>query len=144
MARVLLTEDDLSVRTFVRRALQLDGHDVVEAEDGAEALALLATQDFHCDLIVSDITMPEVDGITLACLAKTQRPELLIILMTGFFNERERADHLDGVVLEILSKPFGLTDIRRAVSPAVARLAEPMSAAAAVACGGRQSAASAA
>lgn len=119
MARVLLTEDDQSVRTFVRRALQLDGHDVVEAEDGAEALALLATDDFHCDLIVSDITMPEVDGITLACLAKTQRPDLLIILMTGFFNERERADHLDGIVLEILSKPFGLSDIRRAVSHAV-------------------------
>lgn len=129
MARVLLTEDDLSVRTFVRRALQLDGHDVVEAEDGAEALALLATDDFHCDLIVSDITMPEVDGITLACLAKTQRPDLLIILMTGFFNERERADHLDGIVLEILSKPFGLSDIRRAVSHAVQAIhPEPLAA----------------
>lgn len=141
MARVLLTEDDLSVRTFVRRALQLDGHDVVEASDGAEALALLATDDFHCDLIVSDITMPEVDGITLACLAKTQRPDLAIILMTGFFNERERADHLDGVVLDILSKPFGLSDIRRAVSHAVENLT---GAAAAAACPATQSAASAA
>ncbi|MEP4032925.1 response regulator, partial [Roseibium polysiphoniae] len=58
MARILLTEDDEAVRSFVQRALELDGHTVKAAEDGAEAVEVLTREQGKFDLLVSDIKMP--------------------------------------------------------------------------------------
>lgn len=120
MARILLTEDDESVRAFVKRALELDGHEVMTAEDGGIALEVLAEQNGGFDLLVSDIMMPVLDGIALALSVARDYPALVILLMTGFADQRERAFGLDSLVYDIVPKPFTLADIRDAVGRALA------------------------
>ncbi|PIO98396.1 response regulator [Pleomorphomonas carboxyditropha] len=119
MARILLTEDDESVRAFVKRALELDGHEIVEAEDGGIALEILNTRQDSFDLLLSDIMMPVMDGIALALAVARDHPGLPILLMTGFADQRERAFGLDSLVSDVVSKPFTLAEIRVAVARAL-------------------------
>ena len=125
MARILLAEDDDSVRAFVRRALELDGHAVLAVEDGATALEVLETDGGGFDLLVSDIKMPIMDGIALALNVARDRPDLPILLMTGYADQRERAHGLDQIVRDVVSKPFTLADIRRIVTATLAGAVEP-------------------
>lgn len=118
MARILITEDEASLRMFVARALRLDGHETVEACDGAEGLELLSES--HYDLLLSDVRMPIMDGIALAHAAATDHPRTKILLMTGFAEQRERADDLMEKIVDVVSKPFALPDIRKAVARALA------------------------
>ncbi|MBL0374717.1 response regulator [Rhizobium sp. KVB221] len=118
MARILITEDEDSLRTFVARALRMDGHETVEAADGAEGLEAL--DDGRFDLLLSDIRMPVMDGIELAHKAHATHPELKILLMTGYAEQRERADDLAAKIVDVVSKPFSLPDIRKAVALALA------------------------
>lgn len=119
MACILLTEDDESVRAFVKRALELDGHQVTEAEDGGIALEILTARQATFDLLLSDIMMPVMDGIALALAAARDFPDLPILLMTGFADQRERAFGLDSLVRDVVSKPFSLAEIRVAVARAL-------------------------
>ena len=118
MAKILITEDEDSLRSFVARALRLDGHETIEAADGAEGLEKLQEQEF--DLRLSDIRMPVMDGIELAHRAAAERPGMRILLMTGYAEQRERADDLMEKIIDVVSKPFALPDIRRAVARALA------------------------
>ncbi|WP_321500554.1 response regulator [Breoghania sp.] len=120
MARILVTEDDEAVRSFVKRALELDGHSVEIAEDGGEAVDVLKQYGGAFDLVLSDIKMPVMDGIALALVVARDWPSLRILLMTGFADQRERAHNLDALVHDVVTKPFSLADIRRAVSMALA------------------------
>ncbi len=120
MARILLTEDDEAVRSFVKRALELDGHSVEVAEDGGEGVETLTRENGEFDLLVSDIKMPVMDGIALALHTARDFPELPILLMTGFADQRERANGLDALVHDVITKPFSLADIRKAVRDAIA------------------------
>jgi CheY-like chemotaxis protein len=125
MARILLAEDDDSVRAFVSRALELDGHSVLAVEDGAIALETLGDDPGGFDLLVSDIKMPVMDGIALALNVARDKPDLPILLMTGYADQRERAHGLDQIVRDVVSKPFTLADIRRIVTATLAGHAEP-------------------
>jgi CheY-like chemotaxis protein len=118
MARILVVEDDPSVRSFTARALQADGHDVDTAEDGGEGLERIGAGEGH-DLVLSDIRMPVMDGIEMAQRAAAASPELKILLMTGYAEQRERAEHLSGIIIDVVQKPFTLTQIRNAVSRAL-------------------------
>jgi DNA-binding response OmpR family regulator len=118
LMRILLTEDDESVRAFVSRALELDGHKVETACDGVEAMDRLSEKDGGYDLLVSDVKMPLMDGIALAHKAAEKWPGLPILLMTGFADQRERADDLAEVIRDVVTKPFTLQQIRAAVSEA--------------------------
>ena len=120
MARILVTEDDDAVRSFVARALTLDGHRIVTAEDGADALETLAREACAFDLLLSDIRMPAMDGIELATKAAPQFPGLPILLMTGYADQRERAEGLDRIVHDVVQKPFSLAEIRTAVRATLA------------------------
>ena len=117
--RILLTEDDDSVRAFVSRALELDGHKVETACNGVEAMDCLSSNDGGFDLLVTDVKMPIMDGIALAHEASGQWPGLPILLMTGFADQRERAQDLADVIRDVVTKPFTLQQIREAVSEAV-------------------------
>jgi two-component system cell cycle response regulator CpdR len=119
MARILLTEDDEAVRSFVKRALELDGHTVQAVEDGGEAVEALTREKGAFDLLLSDIKMPVMDGIALALHTARDWPNLPILLMTGFADQRERANGLDALVHDVVTKPFSLADIRRAVKDAL-------------------------
>jgi two-component system, cell cycle response regulator CpdR len=115
MARILLVDDEPSVRAPLVRALAMDGHQAEEASDGAEALERLTSDEDVFDLLISDIRMPIMDGIALALAIGAQKPGFPIILMTGYAEQRERARELDGLVEDVLSKPFPLAEFRAAV-----------------------------
>ncbi|ABD90391.1 response regulator [Rhodopseudomonas palustris] len=120
MARVLIADDEESVRLMVARALALDGHQTVTAEDGAEALDILNRDRRSFDLLLTDIKMPIMDGIALALAAASGFPKLTILLMTGFADQRERTSGLDAIVHDVIAKPFSVEDIRAAVADALA------------------------
>jgi DNA-binding response OmpR family regulator len=119
MARILLTDDEESVRGFVRRALQMDGHAVELAFDGADALDKLIAAEGAFDLLLTDIRMPMMDGIELALAAARDYPALTILLMTGYADQRERAAGLDALIHDVVTKPFSLGQIRAAVAGAL-------------------------
>jgi CheY-like chemotaxis protein len=103
----------------VSRALELDGHKVETACNGVEAMERLSTNDGGFDLLVTDVKMPIMDGIALAHEASGHWPGLPILLMTGFADQRERAQDLADVIRDVVTKPFTLQQIREAVSEAI-------------------------
>lgn len=115
MARILLVDDEPSVRAPLLRALQIDGHTVEEAVDGSDALVRFTGADPDFDLVVSDIRMPIMDGIALTLSIAAEKPGFPIILMTGYAEQRERARELDGLVEDVLTKPFPLAEFRAAI-----------------------------
>ncbi len=120
MARILVTEDDDAVRAFVKRALELDGHEVMIACDGGEGLEVLREECGAFDLLLTDIKMPVMDGIALALAAARDFPRLTIMLMTGYADQRERASNLEALIHDVVTKPFTLAEIRAKVASALA------------------------
>jgi CheY-like chemotaxis protein len=120
MPRVLIAEDEASMRALVARAIAMDGHDTVTAQDGAEALEILTRDGGAFDLLLTDIQMPIMDGIALALSVARDFPKLKILLMTGFADQRERASNLSALVHDVITKPFSVADIRTAVADALA------------------------
>ena len=119
MPRVLIADDEYAMRTLVARAVAMDGHDIVTAQDGAEALEILTREDGAFDLLLTDIQMPIMDGIALALSAARDFPGLTILLMTGFADQRERASNLSAIAHDVITKPFSVADIRTAVADAL-------------------------
>jgi CheY-like chemotaxis protein len=120
MARILVAEDDDNVRAFVSRALAHLGHEVIEAEDGGIASEVMIEQDGQFDLLLSDIKMPVMDGIGLALTVASSYPEVTIMLMTGFADQRERAHGLDALIYDVIPKPFSLQQLMDKVGDAIA------------------------
>jgi two-component system, cell cycle response regulator CpdR len=120
MSRVLIADDEDSMRLLVARAIAMDGHEIVTAQDGAEALEILTREDGAFDLLLTDIQMPVMDGIALALSAARDFPNLTVLLMTGFADQRERASNLNAIVHDVITKPFSVADIRTAVADALA------------------------
>src|SRR5688500_360144 len=120
MPRVLIADDEDSMRTLVARAIAMDGHQTVTAEDGAEALENLARENGAFDLLLTDIQMPVMDGIALALAPARDFHGLTILLMTGFADQRERAHGLNAIAHDVITKPFSVADIRTAVADALA------------------------
>ena len=107
------------MRSLVARALTLDGHDVITANDGAEALELIVRTRGAFDLLLTDIRMPVMDGIALALATARDHPQVGILLMTGYADQRERASGLDALIHDVITKPFSLATIRGAVNDAL-------------------------
>ena len=84
MPKVLIADDEDSMRQLVARAIAMDGHETVTAQDGAEALEILTREQGAFDLLLTDIQMPVMDGIALGLATARDFPELKILLMTGF------------------------------------------------------------
>src|ERR1700756_2711428 len=98
----------------------MDGHQTVTAQDGAEALEILTRENGAFDLLLTDIQMPVMDGIALALSAARDFPNVTVLLMTGFADQRERASNLNAIVHDVITKPFSVADIRSAVADALA------------------------
>jgi two-component system cell cycle response regulator CpdR len=120
LPRVLIADDEDSMRMLVARAIAIDGHQTVTAQDGAEALEILTREQGGFDLLLTDIQMPVMDGIALALAAARDFPNLTILLMTGFADQRERAFGLNAIAHDVITKPFSVADIRTAVADALA------------------------
>ena len=107
MARILIAEDEASVREFITRALRGAGHYIDAVGDGSDARA----SGTPYDLLLTDILMPVMDGISLALTAARDTPTMFIMLMTGYSDQRERAYGLDEIIQDILLKPFTLDEL---------------------------------
>ena len=119
MAKILIAEDDENVRQFVARALAHAGHEITEAEDGGLAAEIMQEQNGAFDLLLSDIKMPVMDGIALALNVASAYPDITIVLMTGFADQRERAHGLEALIYDVIPKPFTLQALMEKVADAL-------------------------
>jgi two-component system, cell cycle response regulator CpdR len=120
MARILIAEDEEALRALCARGLTTDGHEVLSACDGSEALEILAREQGGFDLLLTDVRMPIVDGIALALSVARDFPALTILMMTGYADQRERAHNLEALIHDVIAKPFTLATLRTAVNGALA------------------------
>ena len=109
MAKIILAEDDESLRRFLTSALKKAGHDVTPFAQGDEALVCLEKEFF--DLLLTDIVMPVMDGIELARRATKIDPKMRIMFITGFAAVALAPDSQAPRTAKVLSKPFHLKDL---------------------------------
>ncbi|WP_336962477.1 cell cycle two-component system response regulator CpdR [Sphingobium aquiterrae] len=108
MIRILLAEDDEAMRQYLTRALEKSGYEVVAVDRGTAAVPLIETD--HFDLLLTDIVMPEMDGIELAQHAATVAPNMRVMFITGFAAVTLKAGKAVPQA-KVLSKPFHLRDL---------------------------------
>lgn len=120
MAKLLVAEDDFAVRDFVRRGLEMAGHEVVAVHEGQEALRRFEARGDVYDLLISDIRMAVIDGVTLARLVYKEQPQLPILFMTGYSSNLDENEFIPSVV-GVINKPFTLSQIQDAVDSALSR-----------------------
>lgn len=106
---ILLVEDEDAVRTFSARALSNKGYNVIDAPGGHEALKLLEEKKVQPELLITDVMMPEMDGTTLAKTVKAAHPEIKIIFISGYAEDKFK-EHL-GDAVWFLPKPFTLKQL---------------------------------
>lgn len=109
MARILLAEDDDSLRTFLSGALVKAGHDVIDFPDGDQALEALQNMVF--DLLLTDIVMPGIDGVELARKGAELDPNMRIVFITGFAAVALNPANQAPAKAKVLSKPFHLREL---------------------------------
>jgi two-component system, cell cycle response regulator CpdR len=108
MIRILLAEDEDAMRTYLARALENAGYEVIAVDRGTAAIPLLEMGDF--DLLLSDIVMPEMDGIELAQRCAEISPKTKVMFITGFAAVTLKASR-EAPQAKVLSKPFHLKDL---------------------------------
>ncbi|BCS34565.1 acetoacetate metabolism regulatory protein AtoC [Luteitalea sp. TBR-22] len=118
-ARILVVDDERSMREFLAIMLTREGYEIVAAENGAQALAALRQRSF--DLLISDIRMPDCSGIDVLREAKTLQPDLPGILMTAFSSTQTAIEALRTGALDYISKPFDVDEMKRVVAQALER-----------------------
>lgn len=106
--RILLAEDEDAMRSYLGRALEKAGYEVVAVDRGTAAVPMLESQ--HFDLLLSDIVMPEMDGIELAQRCNELSPKTKVMFITGFAAVTLKASR-EQPTAKVLSKPFHLRDI---------------------------------
>jgi two-component system cell cycle sensor histidine kinase/response regulator CckA len=115
---VLLVEDEPMVRSVAERALTRHGYKVMTADNGEDALEILAKGD-PIDLLISDVVMPGMDGPTMVREARKSRPDLKILFMSGYAEEQLRKS-IDIENVNFLPKPFSVTELAEAARNAAA------------------------
>jgi two-component system cell cycle response regulator CpdR len=109
MSKIILAEDDNDMRRFLAKALQNAGYDVVSFDNGLSAYERIREEPFT--LLLTDIVMPEMDGIELARRATELDPDLKVMFITGFAAVALNPDNQAPKDAKILSKPFHLRDL---------------------------------
>jgi len=108
-ARILLADDDRAIREALTRALTLEGYEVVQASDGAQALA--AIESHKPDVAVLDVMMPNVDGLTVCRVLRAERNRVPILMLTARTETSDRVAGLDAGADDYLAKPFELEEL---------------------------------
>jgi two-component system, NtrC family, response regulator AtoC len=118
MARLLVVDDEEGVRSYLADALDLSGHDVDTAADGAEALALVEKRSYH--VVLTDLKMPHVDGMSLLKTVRTQHPEMEVVMLTAHGDVESAVKAMKLGAFDFLQKPIpSPTVLRRVVERAV-------------------------
>jgi two-component system response regulator PilR (NtrC family) len=115
--RILVVDDELSVREFFEILLRKEGYEVVTSSDGAEALRLI--RDDYFDLVITDLQMKEVDGMTLLKEAKRVHADLPVIMITAFATTDSAVEAMKNGAFDYLSKPFKIDEIKITIEKAV-------------------------
>jgi hypothetical protein len=118
-ATVLVVEDEPALRTIMRKGLHRQGHRVLEASSGSEALALLAESDEPVHLVISDLVMPEMDGAEFLRRVARMRPGVPSILVSGYGAGQLPPDAELPTDQRFLAKPFAMDELARAVDGAL-------------------------
>ena len=119
--RVLLVEDEPNVRQVARRVLAFAGLQVVAVPSGAEALETLRRERGLFDVVLSDVMMPEMDGIEFAGRARAEFPALRFVFMTGYSDLSQDRDRAEGLCDAIVPKPFDMDQLVLALLQAATR-----------------------
>lgn len=116
-ARILVVDDESSVREFFQILLEKEGYDVVTATDGIDALRLIREQNF--DLLISDLQMKAGDGMTLLRESKKLHPETAVIMITAFATTDSAVEAMKSGAFDYVSKPFKIEEIKVTISRAL-------------------------
>ncbi len=114
---ILIADDDKCTQDVVSKFLKIKGFDVTTAECGTEALSLFIIRPF--DMVLTDLHMPEMDGLSLATHIKKRSPETPIVLLTGDHKEAVLKKVESGPFYSVLFKPFRLVDLHRTIQGAL-------------------------
>ena len=120
--RILLADDDRAIRDALARALGLQGYDILQAHDGAAALAMVEKE--KPDVAILDVMMPNVDGLTVCRVLRAERNRLPILMLTARTETADRVAGLDAGADDYLAKPFELDELFARVR-ALLRRAKP-------------------
>src|ERR1700744_3569725 len=115
--QVLIVDDEPNLRKILSAQLSRDGYDVLTAEDGEQGLDLL--REHHIDLVITDLKMPKVDGMTLLKRALEEDPELPIVLITAHGTIDTAVEALQRGAFDFVTKPFDKDEVRQIVSKAL-------------------------
>ncbi|MDP3041009.1 MAG: sigma-54 dependent transcriptional regulator [Deltaproteobacteria bacterium] len=119
MAKILVADDELSMREFLKILLTKEGHEVICAADGEEALSLF--QAHPCDLLVSDIKMAKVDGLELLRKVKEFRPNMAVVMITAYGSPEDAIAAMKAGAYDYLTKPFKLKEIKSVIHNALSK-----------------------
>lgn len=108
--RILIVDDEKSIRDLLCQLCTREGHDVITAESVADALAHLKTREF--ELLITDIVMPQLDGLALVRRAHSMKPRLLSIVITGHAGRYTYEDVMEAGATHLLLKPFRAAELR--------------------------------
>ncbi|HEX5822858.1 MAG TPA: response regulator [Candidatus Limnocylindrales bacterium] len=114
---VLVVDDEPTIRTWIARALERSGIDVVVAEDGRRALRIVADGEVRPTVLLTDIEMPAMGGVELAARIHALRPGIRIVMMTGDAGRAAAARERAEIVAAVLDKPILIADLIAAVRP---------------------------
>lgn len=120
MTKVLLLEDEESIRGFVRVILKRQGFDIVEAATGEEALRI-AEQNPDLSLAVLDVMLPGISGFDVCRILREQNPRLGIIMLTAKSQERDKVEGLDCGADDYIAKPFRTAELLARVNAQIGR-----------------------
>ncbi|MEE4166755.1 MAG: sigma-54 dependent transcriptional regulator [Desulfocapsaceae bacterium] len=124
MIKILVVDDEQSMRDFLKILLVKDGHDVVTAKNGDQALSLLGTHSF--DLVISDIRMPGMSGLDLLEAIREQFGDLPVIMITAFASPDDAVTAMKNGAYDYISKPFNVDEIKSVIHSATNRGASPV------------------
>ena len=123
MGRILVVDDEVSVRKVVRLTLMKAGYDVIDADDGSTGISMIGSDDnpLMLDVIVCDIRMPKINGLEAITFFRQQYPSVPIIVLTGYPDATMAADLLNKGVYDYLVKPVDKDKLLASVSGAMER-----------------------
>jgi two-component system cell cycle sensor histidine kinase/response regulator CckA len=121
---VLVVDDEELVRSLVRRLLEAESCTVLEAEDGERALAIVERRNPPVNLVLTDLVMPRISGLEVVGAVRASRPELPVLVMSGFGSSDETRRALEGYGVAVVPKPFSPVALVDAVRDALLEAAE--------------------
>jgi len=117
--RVLFVEDDNDIYRFVKTQLSKSGYTVFAAQTVKEAVELFKKQKNNIDILITDVVLPDRSGIELARLLLADKPELKVLLTSGYLDREGDWELIDDKSYRFIQKPYSLTDLLRSVGNTV-------------------------